>query len=64
MSKLNDWAGEGFLPAPVPMTTIDLILASTPGRGADLQVRVSVPKSGGKLPVIVFSHGNGSSKDG
>ncbi|MDY7231722.1 alpha/beta hydrolase family protein [Hyalangium rubrum] len=35
-----------------------------PGRGVDLQVRVSAPVNGGDLPIIVFSHGFGSSMDG
>jgi pimeloyl-ACP methyl ester carboxylesterase len=32
-----------------------------PGRGKDMQVRVSAPTIGTRLPVIVFSHGNGQS---
>ncbi|MGQ4488564.1 alpha/beta hydrolase family protein [Streptomyces sp. SAS_281] len=41
-------------PIPVP----------APGRGVDLQVKVTAPWSGQKLPVIVFSHGNAWSLDG
>ncbi|GLW71986.1 hypothetical protein Kpho02_42850 [Kitasatospora phosalacinea] len=41
-------------PVPVP----------APGRGTDLQVRVTAPRSGEDLPVIVFSHGNAWSLDG
>ncbi|MFD5494289.1 alpha/beta hydrolase family protein [Streptomyces sp. NPDC127091] len=41
-------------PIPVP----------APGRGIDLQVKVTAPRSGQNLPVIVFSHGNGWSLDG
>ncbi len=33
-------------------------------RGQDLQVRVSAPATGDRLPVILFSHGYGSSLDG
>lgn len=32
-----------------------------PARGLDLQLRVSAPISGGPLPIILFSHGNGQS---
>lgn len=35
-----------------------------PERGEDLQVRVSAPAAGHDLPIIVFSHGFGSSMDG
>lgn len=41
-------------PIPVP----------APGRGIDLQVKVTAPRSGQNLPVIVFSHGNAWSLDG
>ncbi|MFI8191930.1 alpha/beta hydrolase family protein [Streptomyces sp. NPDC085946] len=41
-------------PIPVP----------APGRGIDLQVKVTAPRSGQDLPVIVFSHGNAWSLDG
>lgn len=41
-------------PVPVP----------APGRGIDLQVKVTAPRSGQNLPVMVFSHGNAWSMDG
>ena len=34
------------------------------GRGEDLQVRVTAPTTGHDLPIVVFSHGFGSSMDG
>jgi dienelactone hydrolase len=40
------------------------VVLPAPGRGGDLQVRVSAPAAGGDLPIIVFSHGFGGSLDG
>ncbi|MER5776965.1 chlorophyllase [Streptomyces sp. NPDC002039] len=40
------------------------ITVPAPGRGVDLQVKVTAPTSGRNLPVIVFSHGNAWSMDG
>ncbi|MBQ1081272.1 alpha/beta fold hydrolase [Nocardiopsis sp. B62] len=40
------------------------IVVPVPGRGIDLQVKVTAPQSGRNLPVIVFSHGNAWSMDG
>ncbi|GAA0253115.1 alpha/beta hydrolase family protein [Cryptosporangium japonicum] len=40
------------------------VVLPAPDRGDDLPVRVSVPAAGDHLPVIVFSHGFGESKDG
>ncbi|MCL2514582.1 MAG: chlorophyllase [Microbacteriaceae bacterium] len=39
------------------------VTLSAPGRGDDLQVRVSAPASGSGLPVIVFAHGFGGAMD-
>jgi fermentation-respiration switch protein FrsA (DUF1100 family) len=38
-------------------------LPGAPERGADLTVRVSAPATGERLPVILFSHGYGSSRE-
>ncbi|MDT9696839.1 chlorophyllase/cutinase-like alpha/beta fold protein [Streptomyces sp. P17] len=40
------------------------VVLAAPGRGEDLQVRVSAPATGGDLPVVVFSHGFGWSMNG
>ncbi len=43
-----------------PVASIRPITLASPGRGDDLQVRVSGPTAGSDLPVIVFSHGYGA----
>lgn len=40
------------------------VVLPAPGRGGDLQVRVTAPARGQSLPVVVFSHGFGFSMDG
>jgi dienelactone hydrolase len=50
--------------APAPVVSVQPVSLEAPGRGADLQVRVSAPATGSGLPVIVFSHGFGSSLHG
>jgi pimeloyl-ACP methyl ester carboxylesterase len=48
---------------PVPIVSIKPIVLPTPDRGDDLQLRVTAPRSGQDLPIIVFSHGFGFSMD-
>ncbi|MEJ7658478.1 MAG: alpha/beta fold hydrolase [Hymenobacter sp.] len=43
------------------MVSVGPVVLTAPGRGTDLQVRVSAPASGSQLPVIVFAHGFGGS---
>src|SRR6266536_1310385 len=46
------------------VTTVSPVTLPAPGRGEDLQVRISAPTTGHDLPVIVFSHGFGESLRG
>ncbi|MGW3952237.1 alpha/beta hydrolase family protein [Streptomyces sp. NPDC004752] len=49
---------------PAPVVSVQPVVLRAPDRGADLHVRVSAPVTGDELPVIVFSHGFGSSLHG
>ncbi|CAH1197199.1 alpha/beta fold hydrolase [Paenibacillus sp. JJ-223] len=49
---------------PTPVISIKPVVLTAPDRGEDLQVRVSAPATGHNLPIVVFSHGFGSSMDG
>lgn len=40
------------------------LIVPSPGRDAELQVKVTAPRTGTDLPVLVFSHGNAWSMDG
>jgi len=42
-----------------PVVSVSPVVLPAPGRGDDLQIRVSAPATGSDLPVIVFSHGFG-----
>lgn len=48
----------------LPVLAVRGLTIPSPGRGEDLAVRVSAPVTGENLPVVLFSHGFGSSMDG
>jgi predicted dienelactone hydrolase len=50
--------------APASIVSVKPVVLPAAGRGEDLRVRVSAPTTGHDLPVVVFSHGFGSSLDG
>ncbi|MEV1174812.1 chlorophyllase [Nonomuraea sp. NPDC049784] len=49
--------------APAPVLSVSPVVLSAPGRAVDLQVRVSAPMTGGELPIILLSHGQGYSNN-
>ncbi|MGK5737868.1 alpha/beta hydrolase family protein [Micromonospora sp. URMC 103] len=59
MPHLDDSAG-----TPTAVVSVSPVTLPAPGRGDDLQVRVSAPATGHDLPLIVFSHGFGWSMNG
>jgi dienelactone hydrolase len=48
-------------PAPTPVLSVHPIALPAPGRAVDLELRVSAPVRGGKLPILLLSHGHGPS---
>ncbi|GAA0553665.1 hypothetical protein GCM10010172_40270 [Paractinoplanes ferrugineus] len=47
----------------MPIFSVKPVVLPAPGRGDDLQVRVTAPTDGTGLPVIVFAHGFGGAMD-
>lgn len=64
MSETNLAHTDVAISAPTPVVSVQPVVLPAPGRGEDLQVRVSAPALGHELPVIVFSHGFGWSLNG
>ncbi|MGH3121742.1 MAG: alpha/beta hydrolase family protein [Trebonia sp.] len=64
MAEIGMRAQRADVDDPAPVVSVKPVVLPAPGRGADLRARVSAPASGSGLPVILFSHGFGSSLDG
>jgi len=47
-----------------PVLSVQPVTLPAPGRGTDLQVKITAPSTGVDLPVIIFFHGFGSSMHG
>ncbi len=57
MSKPITLASELPVSTAIPVVSLSPVVLFAPGRGEDLQVRVSAPATGSQLPIIVFAHG-------
>ena len=64
MSDSNTANAQKAEGAPATVVSAKPVILPAPGRGEDLQVRVSAPATGNDLPVLVFSHGFGWSMNG
>lgn len=49
------------VPAATPVLSFDPVRFDVPGRQAPLELRVTAPATGERLPIIVLSHGHGAS---
>ncbi|MBB5915660.1 dienelactone hydrolase [Nocardia transvalensis] len=57
-----DMAARSAVPAlTTPIISVKPVVLPAPERGDDLQVRVSAPVAGARLPVVVLAHGFGQS---
>jgi len=46
---------------PAPVFSVAPIALPAPGRAVDLELRISAPVTGGRLPILLLSHGHGPS---
>lgn len=51
----------GSVGPAAPVLSVSPVVLPTPDRAVDLQVGVSVPVTGGELPIVLLSHGHGPS---
>lgn len=63
MSTSTSSVGTTPFLAPVPVVSVAPIVLPAPGRAVPLQVRVSAPVTGSDLPIVLLSHGHGSSNN-
>lgn len=59
LGTLDDIVGPG-----APVVSVSPVELPAPDRSVPLEVRVSAPATGDKLPIVLFSHGNGWNLDG
>jgi predicted dienelactone hydrolase len=64
MSHTEPAAVDAAVGTPTSVISVRPVVLPAPGRGEDLQVRVTAPTTGSDLPLIGFSHGFGESIDG
>lgn len=46
---------------PVPILAVSPVMLTAPGRGLDLEMKVTAPVTGRNLPIVLLSHGHGPS---
>lgn len=61
MNKLIKEAGDIPVSEATPVLSLAPVTLPAPGRGIDLELRVTAPVTGRDLPIIVLSHGHGPS---
>ena len=61
MNNLIKLAGSIPVNDAVPILAVSPVTLSAPGRGLDLEMKVTAPVTGDGLPIILLSHGHGPS---